>query len=144
MAKNLTTSTVITYSNGSTSTLNFSWSIDSLKVKQEGSNSNAVIQTYWTLAGTDGSNNTGTFKGATPFTTVGMSGSFIPFEQLKESDVVGWVQGVVVGQYADHVYEQIQKQLDSKVVEVTEPSLPWAPPVEDTAPPIDPSNLAPK
>lgn len=140
MATKTTSTTHVTYSNGTTSTLSFAWAVDSVKVKNENGNSNAVIQTYWTLAATDNANNTGTFKGATPFTTVGMSGDFKAFESLTEADVITWIQGQVVGNYEDHILEQIVKQLDAQVVEVSEPNLPWAPPKEDMVPPPNPNS----
>jgi hypothetical protein len=139
MANLTTSSAIVTYTDGSTSTLSFSWTVDSVKVKNEGTFTNAIIQTYWSVSGTDGHNNTGTFKGATPFTTKGMTTPFVQFSDLQELDVLGWIQAQVVGQYADHVYEKIVDQLDAKVIVVSEPNLPWAPPSTSTfvSPPID-------
>lgn len=109
--------------------LSFTWGITSLKVKDEGANKNSVVQTYWTKTGTDSANNSGTFSGATPFTTTTMpSGdTFVPFDQLTEEVVLGWIKDVVVGQYEDHVNGQIQKQIDEKLTPITEASMPWAP-----------------
>jgi hypothetical protein len=118
--------------------ITYTWKVTSAKTKPEGSNQNAVVQTYWTKTGTDENGNTGTFSGATPFTTVGMPEgyTFIPFDQLTEEMVLEWIKAVVVGGYEEHVNAQIQKQIDDKLTPVTEATLPWAPaPTPTTAPP---------
>lgn len=111
--------------------ITYTWAIDRLKVKTEGSNTNAVVQTYWKKIGTDENGNEGTFSGATPFTSTTMPAGdvFVPFEGLTEEIVLGWVKDVVVGTYETHVNDQIQKQIDQKINAVDEKDLPWAPPV---------------
>jgi hypothetical protein len=112
--------------------LTYTWKVTGIKTKDEGANTQAVVQTYWTKTGTDEAGNTGTFSGATPFTSVEVpEGDFIPLEQLTEETVLGWIQSVVVGGYEEHVNGQIQKQIDEKITPITEPTLPWAPiPIE--------------
>lgn len=110
--------------------ITYTWKINTLKVRNEGSLENVVVQTYWTKTGTDENGNQGTFNGATPFTKDpnDASGPFIPFEQLTEQDVLSWIQSVVVGSYEEHVNNQIQKQIDDKINAMTEVSgntLPW-------------------
>lgn len=106
------------------------YTVTGLKVKDEGSNTNAVVQTYWKLTGTDTDGNEGTFSGATPFTSdpTDQSGPFIPFDELTEADVIGWIQGVVESNpgYQHHIDSQIQKQINDKITPITEASLPWA------------------
>jgi len=109
--------------------ITYAWAVTSLKVKDEGSNINAVVQTYWTKTGTDEDGNTGVFSGATPFTSVDVpAGEFVAFEDLTEATVLGWIQGVFVGNeaYENHVNEQIAKQIDAKKNLVIEKDLPWA------------------
>jgi hypothetical protein len=108
--------------------ITYTWKVTNVKVKDEGNRQNAVVQTYWTKTGTDEAGNTGTFSGATPFSTLNMppGNEFIPFNQLTETMVLGWIQAVVVGGYEEHVNEQIMKQITDKITPVTEPSLPWA------------------
>lgn len=109
--------------------ITYTWKVTSLKVKDEGENTNAVVQTYWTKTGTDEDGNTGIFSGATPFTSVNVpSGEFVPFDQLSEETVLDWIQSIVVGQYEEHVNGVIAKQIDQKVNVVKEVDLPWAPP----------------
>ena len=109
--------------------ITYTWKVTGIKVKDEGSNTNAVVQTYWTKTGTDDNGNEGTFHGATPFTSTTMPEGdvFVPFEQLTEDMVLDWIKDVVVGQYEEHVNEQIAKQIDSKVNPVTDAPMPWAP-----------------
>ena len=109
--------------------MEYTWAVTGIKHNQEQS----VVQTYWTKTGTDAEGNTGTFSGATPFENADPSADgYIPFSDLTEADVIGWVQAVVVDGYADHVEEQIQKQIASNIV--INADMPWAP-VEDE--PVD-------
>ena len=84
-----------------------------------------VVQTFWEKTGTDENGNTGMFAGATPFQYNPESSTFIPFSELTEEIVIGWIQGVVVGHYEDHVNEQIQKDIDEKTNPIIESVLPW-------------------
>ena len=128
--------------------LTYTWKVTGITTKDEGANTQAVVQTYWTKTGTDEAGNTGTFSGATPFTSVEVpEGDFIPLEQLTEETVLGWIQSVVVGGYEEHVNGQIQKQIDEKITPIAEPTLPWAPipietpveqPVVEETPPQEP------
>lgn len=128
--------------------LTYTYEVTSLKVKDEvvGNtvNQNAVVQTYWKLTGIDESlvategKNSGTFSGATPFTTTTMppGTQFVPFADLTEEMVISWIQAVVEGNpgYKQHIDDQIQKQIDEKMRPVSETDLPWAPKA-NTAPP---------
>lgn len=104
----------------------YTWEITSLKTKTEGSNADAVVQTYWKKIGTDSvSSETGEFHGATPLSSASVE-SFTAFADLTEANVLAWIQAVVVEGYEEHVNAQIQKQIDEKITPVTEPDLPWA------------------
>lgn len=113
--------------------MTYTWKVTGLKTKDEGSNASAVVQTYWEKIGTDSNGNVGKFSGATPFTSANVpSGSFVPFEELTEEIVLGWIKAEVVGSYEQHVNEQIQKQIDAAANPVVEATLPWAAPVVNT------------
>jgi len=120
--------------------ITYTWKVTSIKTKTEGANQNAVVQTYWTKTGTDENNNTGTFSGATPFTTLNMPEgyTFVPFSELTEETVLTWIKAVVVGGYEEHVNQQIQKQIDEKINPVTESQMPWAPVTTATPTPTPP------
>jgi len=115
--------------------LTYTWAITSLKKTSDGAIEDAIVQTHWTCTGTDEDGDSGTFNGATPFPLSEVNpDNFIPYAELTEADVIGWVQAVVVGAYKDHVDGQITKQIALKkqpVDEVQSTELPWAPPVEE-------------
>ena len=122
----------VTYSDGSTSTLTFSWSVTGLKTKNESGNSAAVVQTYWKLEAEDSDGHKGEFTGATPFTSVGMTGDFVDFSELTEEMVVGWIKSEVAKStsYQDHIFDVIFKKIDHVKSEFVDATMPWAPPVE--------------
>jgi hypothetical protein len=99
-----------------------------MKVTKVGTETDYVVQTYWTKTGTDENGNTGTFSGATPLDPNPEQTDFIPYDQLTQEIVLSWIQPVVTGFYEEHVNQQIAKQIADKVDPVTEPTLPWAPP----------------
>jgi hypothetical protein len=114
----------------------YTWKVTGLKARDEGGHTNAVVQTYWQKIGTDENGNQGTFSGATPFSAANVpAGQFVPYEELTEEIVLGWIQSVVVGSYEEHVNGQIQKQIDAIVNPIVDPGLPWAPaPAPEPAP----------
>ncbi len=122
-------------------TITYTWAVTSLKTRTEGSNENAVVQTYWKKTGTDSAGNTGEFSGATPFTTTTMpeGSTFIPLAELTEATVLGWIKAVVVDSYEEHVNAQIAKQIDEKINALVEAPMPWAPVVETPAAPTSPA-----
>lgn len=105
--------------------ITYTWKVTGVKTRHQDGVPGFVFQTYWTKTGVDENGNEGTFTGATPF--VHDEGTeLIPFEQLTEAIVLGWIQEKVVGDYENHVNEQINKQIAAKANPVEEPSLPWA------------------
>lgn len=106
--------------------ITYTWEVKALKTKTEGIYENAVVQTYWKKIGTDEHGHTAEFEGATPFSAANVApGSFIPFEDLTEEIVLGWIQSVVSGDYEQHVNAKIQKKIDEQ--HVSQPGLPWNP-----------------
>jgi hypothetical protein len=94
-----------------------------------------VVQTNWTCTGTDEDGDSGVFNGATPFPLSSVDpDNFIPYEELTEADIIGWIEAVVVGSYKEHIDAQIMKQIaliKDPVVEVPSNELPWSPPLEE-------------
>lgn len=115
--------------------LTLSWEVTGVKTKNETNTdgdtlTDAVVQTFWKCTGVDADGNEGSFAGATPFSAANVpAGSFVPFADLTEATVLGWIQNVVVGGYLEHVKGQIQKQIDNATIQ--EPALPWATPAEE-------------
>lgn len=109
--------------------MEYTWEVTGLKTTQDG----GVVQTYWKKNGTDANGNVGSFSGATPFEVDSADPNYIPFEQLTEETVLGWIQAVVVGSYEEHVNGQIQKQIDQQTI--TDATMPWAPATEEPTSP---------
>jgi hypothetical protein len=95
---------------------------------------NVIIGTRWQVTGTDEDGNTGTFSGATPLNleTVDLD-NFTPYEELTESQVLGWIQEIVSGSavtnYWGHISERIEEQISQtrdRIVAVDN-DFPWAP-----------------
>lgn len=105
----------------------YEWKVKSLKTKTEDANADSVIQVYWSVTGKDANNVTGTFDGATPFSSVGKT-DFIPYEDLTEETVIGWIHEEVNTRlgYMDHINNVIQRKIDEKVNPQVEQDLPWA------------------
>ena len=105
--------------------ITYEWNVTSMKVVDANNLENVVIQTYWTKTGTDEDGNSGMFSGATPLplSTVDPD-NFVPYDQLTQEIVIGWIQDTVKDQ--THVDEQIQKQINQKKNPVVEKPLPWA------------------
>jgi hypothetical protein len=104
--------------------MTYTWKITGVKTVDTGSVTDAVIQTYWEKTGTDENGNEGVFSGATPFLQSSINPeNFVPYTELTEEIILGWVQGVVVGNYEEHINRQIQEQIDAKNIKT--PSLPW-------------------
>ena len=90
---------------------------------------NAVVQTYWDIQGTNEAGQVGKFSGATPFSAANVpAGSLTAFEELEEAHVTAWIAAVIDGdaQYKAHIDEQIQADIDRNVqTEKSGSSLPW-------------------
>lgn len=106
--------------------ITYEWKVTSMKVTDTDLLENVVIQTYWTKTGTDELGNEGVFSGATPIKVSSIDpDTFVPYENLTQEIVIGWVQEEVKGQ--KHIDEQILKQINIKRNPVVEKPLPWDP-----------------
>lgn len=111
--------------------LTYTWKLTALKKTTSGNLSNVIVGTRWECTGADEDGDSGVFAGATPFNLADVDpNNFISYETLTESQVLSWIQAVVVGQYKDHIDSVIQRQIDQKknpVEEVSSGNLPWDP-----------------
>jgi len=106
--------------------ITISWLIERLLVKPtEGSLTDVVITADWRCNGSQESFS-GTCYGSTSFAPP--SGSFTPYDQLTEQQVLGWCyeNGVNKTAIEANVTQQIQNQIDPPVVSLP---LPWVPTV---------------
>jgi hypothetical protein len=101
--------------------ITYTWKLTSFKKVTKSGLEDVVFQTYWEKEGTDEFGNKGKFVGATPFDLNQIDPeNFTPYEDLTEEIVLGWIKGVVVDSYEQHVNEQITKAIDAIAHPVTE------------------------
>jgi hypothetical protein len=106
--------------------LNYTFNITQLEIAPTGSDGypDVVTRARYNYVGVNENGYSGSFAGATPLPSP--SGSFIPFEDLTEEEVVAWLDVV-----ADkpHMQQQIQKQINNQIDPQNVPApLPWASP----------------
>ena len=79
----------------------YTYTVRNLKVQDQVNSAgetltNAVVQTYWEIQGTNEAGQVGTFSGATPFSAENVpAGSFTAFEELEEAHVTAWIAAVI-------------------------------------------------
>ena len=108
--------------------MNISWIIERLLVKPtEGSLTDVVITADWRCNGSQ-DQYSGTCYGSASFQPP--SGSFTPYEDLTEQQVLGWCFANGVDQTAieANVTAQIENQINPPVIA---PPLPWVPVVPE-------------
>jgi hypothetical protein len=106
--------------------ITLSWIIERLLVKPtEGSLTDVVITADWRCNGSQ-DNYSGTCYGSTSFAPP--SGSFTPYPDLTEQQVLGWcfANGVDQAAIEANVSQQIENQINPPIIA---PPLPWLPPV---------------
>jgi hypothetical protein len=111
--------------------ITLSWIIERLLVKPtEGPNTDVVITADWRCNGSQ-DQYSGTCYGSTSFAPP--SGSFTPYEDLTEQQVLDWcfANGVDKTAIEANVTAQIENQINPPIIA---PPLPWLPPVEIVPP----------
>jgi hypothetical protein len=106
--------------------ITISWIIERLLVKPtEGDKTDVVITADWRCNGTDGTYS-GTCYGSASFAPP--TGSFTPYPDLTQDQVLGWcfANGVDQAAIEANVTQQINDQINPPVIA---PPLPWLPPV---------------
>lgn len=107
------------------------WVIEYMQCKPtEGQYTDVVIIAGWRCNGTQTANNveyTGTAYGTCSFSQPAEGGSFTPYDQLTQEQVLGWCWADGVDQAATEA--NVQTQIDNQInPPVIQPPLPWAAP----------------
>lgn len=106
----------------------FSWSVDAMYTVQQ-PDPDYVVNVIWTLTGVDGQY-TASIGGNTTFNS-DQASPFIPYDQLTEAIVIGWVQANLgeqgIANYEANVNGQIESMKNPPVSPANTP-LPWAQP----------------
>ena len=114
--------------------LTYEWKLTGLRKQDTADITDLVVGTRWELKGTNEDGVFGTFSGATPLDIPDADEEgHIPYADLTEAQVLGWIQDIVSGSastnYMDHIEEQINKQIQDKtytLLDVQENDLPWS------------------
>ena len=85
---------------------------------------NYVVNALWTVTGVDGSN-TASIDGNTTFSSQ-QGPDFIPYDQLTEATVIGWIPEQDIASAQANVQGQIDSMINPPVSPQNTP-LPWAP-----------------
>ena len=113
--------------------ITISWLIERLLTKPvDGSNTDVVITADWRCNGSQDSFS-GTCYGSCSFAPP--SGSFTPYADLTQEQILGWCYANGVDQAAieANVTAQIQNQINPPVVSLP---LPWVPPIVEQKEPV--------
>jgi hypothetical protein len=83
-----------------------------------------VVNVLWTVTGVDGAN-TASIGGNTQFSSADQAGAFIPYDQLTQAQVIGWIPANQI----DSAQACVQGQIDSMITPPVSPEntpLPWS------------------
>jgi hypothetical protein len=104
----------------------FTWTINNMYTVQQ-PDPNYVVNVLWTLTGVDGTT-TASVEGSTMFDS-NQSSTFIPYNQLTQATVIGWVQDNLGEQGVANYEACVQGQINSILTPPVSPQntpLPWA------------------
>jgi hypothetical protein len=98
------------------------WTITAMNCSTTEQNPDTVIVCHWTCSGTDGTYNASVYSTCSVPTP---EGSFTPYDQLTQEQVLGWVWANGVDKDATEaaVAAQLQAQINPPVVTLP---LPWS------------------
>jgi hypothetical protein len=105
----------------------YTWTINAMYTLQQ-PDPNYVVNVLWTLTGVD--TVAATAQGNTTFDSQ-QSGTFIPYDQLTEEVVIGWVQAALGADGIANYEANVQGQINSILNPPVSPqntALPWGNP----------------
>ena len=100
--------------------ITYTWSISNMEHEIP---DGAVITAHWYCLGTDADENSARSYGTTSYTPDPSSAEFIPYDDLTEEIVLGWVHGSVD---KDATEAAIAAKIDAIVNPTTASGTPWA------------------
>lgn len=101
----------------------FSTTIDAMYTLNQ-PDPNYVVNVQWTVTGVDG-NNTAFANGNTTFDSSQQSGEFVPYNQLTEAMVIGWIPAEDIAYAQANVQAQIAAMSNPPAMPQNT-ALPWA------------------
>lgn len=106
---------------------NFNWIVNALYTETIDGQQDYVVISIFDVVGVDGEYSA-SVQGSQTFSTESMS-PFIPYNELTNDIVVGWIQESLGQEGVDQIYNCIQIQLDEQINPPVVPQntpLPWA------------------
>jgi hypothetical protein len=108
-------------------TTNYQWTIQAMDcVPQEDGLTDVVVTAHWNVSATDGTYTSNVYS--TQSFTLSQGGTFTPYADLTQEQVVGWVQAAMgaegVASLEANLNTQIENQINPPIVT---PPLPWTP-----------------
>lgn len=101
------------------------WTVTKLECHPEyEGEANVVYNVHWHLSATDGTH-VGTAYGSHDIPVDG-SAAFVPFEELTEEQVIGWVHAVMGPEQVEFLEEAVAAQIAEAYNTPLSPPLPWA------------------
>ncbi len=107
----------------------YTWAVTALYTETIAGEQNYVVIANYSVVGVDGTHEA-SLSNIARFSTESVS-PFIPYEDLTEADVIGWIQADLGTDGVDNLYACIQGQIDSQITPPVVPQntpLPWATP----------------
>jgi hypothetical protein len=116
-------------------TITYQWSVTSMYTLPEvDGKTDVVVLAQWAVSGTDGTYSETLGSNTTQFTLSPDDPNFTPYDQLTESQVIGWIQTTLgtdgVASYEATIAGSIDSQANPPVTPSEQP-LPWVTPSEE-------------
>ena len=108
----------------------YTWAVTALYTETIAGEQNYVVIANYSVVGVDGTHEA-SLSNIARFSTESVS-PFIPYEDLTEADVIGWIQADLGTDGVNNLYACIQGQIDSQINPPVVPQntpLPWVTPV---------------
>jgi hypothetical protein len=101
----------------------FTTTINSMYTLQQ-PDPNYVVNVLWTVTGVDG-DHTASIGGNTQFNSADQTATFVPYDQLTEATVIGWIPPEAIANAQACVQGQINSLINPPVSPQNTP-LPWS------------------
>ena len=105
----------------------YNWTIDSMWTEDVDTYSNFVVRAYYSIEAVDG-DYTANYSDIAMFEVV-QGEDFIPYADLTEAIVLGWIQDELGQDTIDNIYASLDGQINTEKnppVEPTNTPLPWS------------------
>lgn len=106
-------------------TTTYTWAVVQMDAYPEADGeTDVVFNVHWTLTGSDG-----TYIGSvygSQGVTVDPDAPFVPYADLTEAQVIGWVQDALGAEQVTTLEENVAQQINNQIAPaVVTPTLPW-------------------